>query len=94
MKIDVNALKGVVSIVQEAAEVVPVLLSAYHALFGIWKAQNPQGTFDQFDAALKAASDEEVNFTAAWLISHGYVQDAAGDWSKPAPPQVPPPPVG
>lgn len=60
----------------------PVLGAAYQALRIIWGAANPAMTEQDYKDRLRKVSAEGESFTSGWLIAHGYVQDADGNWSK------------
>lgn len=63
---------------------IPVVLAAYQALHAIWAAANPGKTEAEFIASLRetALGPEGAGFSSAWLVAHGYRQDADGTWKK------------
>lgn len=62
---------------------IAIALTAYNILKGIWSAVNPGKTEADYQAFLQTSSQTNIDTTAAYLSAQGYVQDAAGAWSKP-----------
>ena len=64
---------------------IPILGAAYSALKLIWMATHPGETEAQYIAYLLQVSTTDAAQDTAWLIAHGYTQNAAGAWVAPAP---------
>jgi hypothetical protein len=71
-----------------ASSLIPQFIAAYQMLHSIWKKDNPDMTFEQYNQRLATESQGVINFSQDWFQQHGYVKGADGNWSKPgAPPQ-------
>ncbi len=67
----------------EISVAIPVLVAAYNGLRSIWASQNPGQTEADFIVHLQQSAQLNVDDTAAYLTSQGYVQQADGSWTKP-----------
>ena len=64
--------------------VLPQALVAYNLFQVIWLSSHPGSTEEDYLKFLTDASQKNVDESAAILIADGFVQDAAGNWSRPA----------
>ena len=64
---------------------VALAVTAYNLLHGIWTTMNPGKTEADYQAYLQTASQTNVDTTAAYLTSQGYVETppGSGNWAKP-----------
>jgi hypothetical protein len=63
---------------------VTLALAAYEKLKGIWTAQNPGKTEDDFRADLRNSSNVNIVDASAQLIADGWVLSPDGrTWTKP-----------
>jgi len=76
---DAKAVSDAIALVTQQ---LPILGAAYQTLRIIWGAANPEMTEQDYIDRLRKESVEGGDFTGGWLRSHGYMQDAAGNWSK------------
>jgi hypothetical protein len=79
MKINATQVNDAVGLL---GTVVPQVLIAYNLFKIIWTSTNPGKTEEDFLNYLTAMSQQNIDQSAAILIADGYVQDAAGNWSK------------
>lgn len=62
---------------------IPIALAAYGVLKDIWQKENPGKTEAEFILDLQTKSQLNIDGTAAYLTSQGYVQQPDGSWRKP-----------
>jgi len=62
----------------------PQAATAYQLFKVIWTVSNPGKTEADYLAYLTTASQQNITDADAILKADGYVQDASGNWSKPA----------
>jgi hypothetical protein len=63
--------------------VLPQSLVAYNLFQVIWMSSHPGSTEDDYLNFLTAASQKNVDESAAILQADGFVQDEAGNWKRP-----------
>lgn len=64
--------------------VMPQALAAYSILKVIWQRTNPGKTEADYLSFLQTSAQTNTDESSAILKADGYVQDAAGNWSKPS----------
>ena len=88
MKITAAQVSGALTKANDAmtilGTVVPQAMIAYNMFKVIWLMSNPGKTEEDYLTMLTTASQANIDQSSAILLADGYVEDAQGNWSKPA----------
>ena len=81
-------------LIPQVTSLITIGVLATQQLWSLWSVNNPDKTFEDFTAELRATAGEVKDLAAEQLRARGFFQHADGSWHKsPWMPDDPKPPV-